>query len=228
MIKDTINKLCVKYEKTSWGDMLPDIFKTEEFEMAVGQLVSDVQAGQPFTPNLNSLFKSFDLCALEDVKVVFVNAHPYAEKGVSNGIAFSGKINPFSRELNNVTEEKFLDGPAPSLEYLPKEGVLMLNLAMTSPICKEELSRPAPDDHIPMWNPVSNAIIKQLSYRTVRTIFVFVGDKTEHLSYNVKGPNHKKIFIPSFKNDNDGWDSNDIFNRINLIRQKDGQEPIVW
>ena len=228
MVQDTIKNLCAKYEQTSWGDMLKDILKSEEFELAIEQLVSDVQAGQPFTPVINNLFKSFDLCKLQDVKVVFIDAHPYPEKGVSKGLAFAGKVNPFVRELNDVTNVKFIDGPAPSLEYLPKIGVLLLNLAMTSPILKDGLDKPLADDHIPMWNPVTSEIIKQIAYRTVNTVFIFVGEKTEHLTHQIKQSSHRKIFIPSFNNNNDGWDSNNVFKKINKILEKREQPTIDW
>jgi uracil DNA glycosylase len=104
-IKDTINKLVSKYSKTSWGNILPAIFQTEEFDMALNQLVSDVQAGQPFTPHLNNLFKSMDLCKFEDVKVVFVNTYPTAGTDKPTGLAFAGgEPNSFTREINGKKE----------------------------------------------------------------------------------------------------------------------------
>lgn len=188
--------------------------------MAIGQLVSDVQAGQPFTPSLKSILRSFDMCPLNKVKVVIINNHPYPEKGVANGLAFACKINPFIEELNDVTEDKFIDGPTPSLEYLPRNGVMLLNMAMTCPVGK-------PKDHIPMWSPVTATIIKSINENTTDTIFVFVGEETQPLAEMVTNASHSKLFIPSF-DEKTKWDSMDIFLRINKILVKKNRTCVDW
>jgi uracil-DNA glycosylase len=214
MVKDTINKLCTKYEKTSWKNLLPDIFKKEEFDMAIGQLVSDFQAGQPFTPKLNYLFKSFDLCPADKVKVVFITANPSPNKEDNDGLAFSGYGNKFKDSLT--------EGPEAygNLEHLPKQGVMLLNLAMTCPIGKAK-------DHIPMWDPIARTIIHQIAYQTVKTVFVFVGEEVEHLVQQLT-LHHRSLFIPSFSNDDKPWDNIDVFNRINVLLKKAEREPINW
>lgn len=200
--------------------MLPKVFETEPFHMAIGQLISDYNAGQPFTPSLKELFRSFDMCPINKVKVVIINNHPYTEKGVANGLAFAGKINPFVVELNNVTEDKFIDGPSPKLEYLPRNGVMMLNMALTCPIGK-------PKDHIPMWTPVFNTIIKGISSLTKETIFVFVGKDVEHVAKCV-GNGHSKLFVPSVGKEGEDWNSINLFGRINAILEKNLKTGIDW
>jgi len=214
-VKGTINNLCSKYHKTSWKNILPAVFESDDFDTAIHQLVCDVQAGQPFTPLIKDMFKSFDLCPLEDVKVVFINANPSAVASENDGLAFSSHPNPFNEALDNIQE-----GFSNYLGYLPENGVLLLNMALTCPVGKSK-------DHIPMWEPIARTIIHQIAYQTVKTVFVFVGEEVEHLAQQVT-KNHLKLFIPSFKEGGKQWDSIEVFQRINLLLTNAKKEPVNW
>lgn len=218
-VKDTINNLTSKYANSPWGDILTPIFKTEEFELAINQLLSDFVAGQPFTPTFKDLFKSLDLCTLKDVKVVIVNTYPSDEKGVANGLAFGGNINPFVNTLNEITKEKFIDGPTPSLEYLPQNGVLLLNMALTCPIGKQT-------DHLPMWRPVFEKLIADIAYKTLGTVFVFVGQETEYLGKCTRKGQYK-FFLPAVPSVGT-WEDGGVFEKINTLLKKIEKEPINW
>ena len=215
-INGIITNLSVKYSKTSWNKILPSIFKTEDFSTAMYQLVSDVQAGQQFTPLLKDMFKSFDLCPLEEVKVVFINNTPYSEVGVSNGLAFAGKQNPFTREISDISETGECDE---SLLSLPQKGVLLLNVSLTCPVGKST-------DHLEMWKPITSHLLREIAEATVNTIFVFVGESTEYLSKEVPS-SHAKLFLPSFK-DEDQWESINVLERTNNILKKGGKKEIAW
>jgi len=186
------------------------MFQTEEFDIALNQLMSDVQAGQPFTPLIKNIFKSYDLCALEDVKVVFISNHPHPDKGVANGLSFSNYSNEFYYSLQNE------DGY--DLEYLPKnEGVMLMTAALTCPVGKST-------DHIPMWEPLTEKLVKAISYRTLKTIFVFIGEDVEHLAKHV-GKHHLKFFTPEV---GENWDSGNVFANINKALIKMDKSPINW
>jgi len=186
------------------------MFQTEEFDLALNQLMSDVQAGQPFTPLIKNIFKSYDLCALEDVKVVIVGNHPHPDKGVADGLAFSGYDNPFVKALTSSHND---------LKDLPAEGVLLLTAGLTCPIGKAT-------DHMPMWAPLTEKLIKAISYRTVKTIFVFVGKETEHLGKQV-GRQHLKFFLPDVI-EGEEWDHDDAFDKINKALNKMEKTPVNW
>jgi len=188
--------------------------------MAINQLLSDFVAGQPFTPTFKDLFKSMDLCDLKDVKVVFVNAYPSDEKGVANGLAFGGNVNPFVNSLNDIASDEFIDGPAPSLEFVPKDnGVLLLNMALTCPIGKQT-------DHLPMWTPVFEKLIADIAYKTLNTIFVFIGNETEYLGKAVRKGQYK-FFLPEVPVDGD-WNNIEVFSKINTLLKKLDKEPVNW
>ena len=199
---------------TTWKDTLSPMFQLEDFEMVLNQLMSDLQAGQQFTPSLKNIFKSFDLCKLTDVNVVIVSNNPNSESGIADGLSFSGYENPFYLSLKNKEEGVKTNF---NLEYLPStKGVMLITAALTCPVGK-------PNDHIPMWNPLSEKLIKAISYRTVKTIFVFIGEETEHLAKHV-GKQHLKFFLPEVK---EGWDPGDAFININKALNK-MEKPILF
>lgn len=188
---------------------MTEVFQSEHFDLALHQLMHDVQTGLKFTPVIKNIFKSYDLCPLDKVKVVIIDNNPNPEAGISDGLAFSNYPNAF---------KKALVGNQPVLDYLPqREGVMLLTKGLTCPVGR-------PENHVPMWEPVIEMMIKSISYRTTNTIFVFVGENTESLSEMV-GKNHLKFFIPQVKEE---WDSSSIFGKINdgLIKLK--KEPVTW
>ena len=195
--------------------------------MAMNQLISDVQAGLPFTPKFNDMFKSLDLCSLDGVRVVFVNTLPYANAGVADGLAFSVPKDlpatqmPASADLFQDALEKTRtpeqDEFSYELDYLVKQGVLLLNMSITCPIGK-------PENHLPMWKPLFEKLIHDIAYRTLGTIFVFIGPETEYLHQYVRKGQYK-FFLPDTGKD---WDYMDVFNKINEILKKNDKHPINW
>lgn len=88
-------------------------------------------------PPANNIFRAFDLCPLDKVKVVIVGQDPYHGVSQANGLSFSvnnGVVLPPS--LQNIYKEIHNDlGITPSssgdLYRWAKQGVLMLNSVLT-------------------------------------------------------------------------------------------------
>lgn len=196
--KDIIKKLVTKYENTSWNDTLPVILNSVEFEVALNQLVSDHKEGKAFNPPIKDIFKSFDLCPLEDVKVVFVTDYPIKDDSYT-GLAFSElKENVFKQQLKSLV-----------LNQLPEqEGVLLLNTSLTAP------KEPNNAEHSTMWKPVINQILETVSNNIERPlIFVFVGSNVEYLK-DFLNEKEYKFFLPDL---NDQWDPVNAFENINSL-----------
>ncbi len=218
-VKVTTNKLKEKYSKTSWDYLFELILSSESWSTALHQLISDRQAGETFFPKFSNIFRSFDLCPLDKIKVVVVA--PFPEE-TSDGLAFSGGgLNPFTQKINEINKA---EGPMVhenKLEYLPKEeGVMLLNASLTGLEGK-------PKNHIPMWKPIIEQMIDQIGYRTTKVVFVFIGEETEHLSKTVR-KGHYKFFLPIWEKPEDAWDANKFFENVNDLLKKIDKEPINW
>lgn len=181
--------------------------------------MDDRAAGEQFFPKFNNIFRSFDLCPLDKVKVVIIA--PLPEES-SDGLAFSGGgLNPFTQKINELNKA---EGPmvhGNELEYLPaEEGVMLLNASLTGLVGK-------PKNHVQMWEPIIQQMIDQIGYRTTKVQFVFIGEETQHLAKYVR-KGHYKHFLPIWENPEDAWDPAKFFINTNNLLEKIGKQPINW
>lgn len=214
-VKVTTNKLKEKYSSTSWAFLFDLILSSDAWNIALSQLMSDRAAGEEFFPKFSNLFRSFDLCPIDKVKMVVIA--PFPQEDSDDGLAFSGGANnPFVRYLKSDPA-----GIPVNLEYLPsKEGVLLLNASLTG-------LKGKPKNHVPMWDPIIKQMIDQIGYRSTKTIFVFIGESTEPLAKYVR-KGHYKFFLPEWNDPKEEWDPANFFDNVNDLLKKIDREPINW
>ncbi len=216
--KDLIERLTQKYENSPWNNILVPIIKDPVFEPLVERWLEDVITGANFTPPMANIFQSMVLCPPDDVKVVFINALPFPQVGHADGMALSGYVkNEAAKYFVDQFPRDPDDMPQPTLEYLVKQGVLMLNIAATCTVGE-------PESHAKLWGPVTAKIIQQLQDKT-GIIYVFIGEHTRDFHALVT-PNNYKMFIPY--PDSKDWNSVDVFNSINDILKKNTGSGINW
>ena len=71
-----------------WKEFLKDQFEAEYFKNIV-EFVRSENGKFKICPPGKFIFKAFDSCPLDKVKVVILGQDPYHTKGVANGLAFS-------------------------------------------------------------------------------------------------------------------------------------------
>lgn len=76
----------VKIEN-SWKDLLGDEFSKPYFESLVSFVKSEYET-KTIYPKGDSIFKAFDLCPVEKVKVVILGQDPYHGPGQAHGFGF--------------------------------------------------------------------------------------------------------------------------------------------
>lgn len=227
-LKSTTNSLIQKYAGTTWANVLSQqFFESAEFQNILKTLMEQFGAGHKFTPTFPSLFKSFDLCSLEGVRVVFVNAYPSDKSIYNDGLAlsFSGEGQDYSLATRNF-HDKLKKARTPQsenhttdLSYLAKQGVMLLNFSMTCPEGSQK-------DHLELWRPAFQKLITDIAYKTVGTVFVFIGSETEYLHKAVRKGQYK-LFLPNIGG-NPNWETDDVFTKINTILEKQKKHPINW
>ena len=125
----------VKIEE-SWRNALHEEFEKDYFVQLTEFVRSEYSTKQIF-PAGKDIFRAFDSCPFENVKVVIIGQDPYHNVGQAHGLCFSvndGIDFPPSL-LNNFKEiERDLHIPAPKTGNLlrwAEQGVLLLNATLT-------------------------------------------------------------------------------------------------
>ena len=124
-------KLC-----NEWDQLLADEFK-KEYYLKLREILKKEYKTQTVYPSMYDIFNALKYTSYSDVSVVVLGQDPYHQKGQAHGLAFSvpdGVPNPPS--LQNIFKEIQDDiGISPpqsgNLTYLTKQGVLLLNTALT-------------------------------------------------------------------------------------------------
>ena len=130
-------------------------------------------------PHPDNIFKAFELCKYNNLKVVILGQDPYPQKDIATGIAFGNSTDEISPSLN-ILKESCIDFTIPhnsiifdnSLESCCKQGVLLLNSALTC-----ELNKPG--SHTMLWRPFIKKLLINLSYRESGLIYILLGDNAK-------------------------------------------------
>jgi len=119
-----------------WGALLREEFEKPYFEKLVG-FVRDEYAKTTVYPKGKNIFRAFDKCPLERLKVVIIGQDPYHCPGQANGLCFSVDEGvEFPPSLRNIFAEVNSDigTSMPSIGNLDRwaeQGVLLLNAVLT-------------------------------------------------------------------------------------------------
>ena len=82
-------KLYEKLKPSGWGDKLKGFLLSQEFTDILTELYNQSQEGKKFTPVIKEIFRAFEECPYNDLKVVIVGQEPYPKMNIADGIAFS-------------------------------------------------------------------------------------------------------------------------------------------
>lgn len=126
----------VKIEE-SWKRELATEFDKDYFVKLTDFVRGEYLSGKQIYPAARNIFNAFNLCPLDDVKVVIIGQDPYHEPGQAMGLCFSvpdGVTLPPS--LVNIYTEIKNDLGRPSsthgdLTHWAEQGVLLLNSTLT-------------------------------------------------------------------------------------------------
>ena len=129
----------------------------------LNNVIKELERNKEITPDIDSIFKAFELCSYKSTKVVIFGQDPYFQKGYANGLAFSVDPNKkIPSSLNNIFSEIKSDtGNLFALNGYLKcwadQGVLLLNSSLT-------VEEGFPGSHSKIgWNDFITDIVKVLS-----------------------------------------------------------------
>ena len=83
-ITDIQNKLYERLQDSGWGSKLKMFLLSKDFESILHTLYNDSQEGKRFTPVIKDLFRAFEECPYDKLKVVVIGQDPYPQAGVAD------------------------------------------------------------------------------------------------------------------------------------------------
>lgn len=186
-------------------------------------------------PQKSDVFKAFKLCTLDNCKAVFIGQDPYPQKGVATGVLFGNKADTKESDLSpslKVIKEAAIDFTKThnypiefdnTLESWAKQGILMLNSALTVEINKI-------GSHTNLWRPFISKFLQTLSNRQTGIVYVLFGQQAQTFEpYISKQYNHiiKENHPAYYARLNKSMPSS-LFNEVNEFLKKQYNQTIVW
>lgn len=160
----------------SWGEVLAPEFEKPYFQNLSRQLHGEKAAGCRIYPPGPLIFKAFDLCPLDKVKVVILGQDPYHGEGQAMGLSFSVPDGvPAPPSLKNIfkeieTELGIRMSGRPNLEKWAAQGVLLLNAVLTV-----RAGEPASHSSIG-WQQFTDRVIQLVSDKCDGVVFLLWGN----------------------------------------------------
>lgn len=159
---------------------------------------------------------------------------PYPQKGVATGILFGNRIEVSDSKISpslEIIKEAVIDYEAPhglisfdnTLETWAKQGILMLNSALTCELNKV-------GSHVMIWRPFISKFLRAMSERNTAIVYVLFGKQAQTLTpYINQRFNHIiEIEHPAYFARTNTKMPKDLFPRINNIIEGIYKVPFKW
>lgn len=229
-LTDIQQKLYEKLVPSGWGNKLKTFILSDDFLSILQTLLSESQSGKRFTPVLKQIFRAFEECPYEELKVVMIGQDPYPQPLVADGVAFScsntGKPEASLRNMFKELETTvYPDGYTwdPNLDRWSKQGVLMLNTALTTQTGQIGA-------HMELWKPFITFLMDMLAINNSGLIYVYMGAKAKDWAKMIPANNYKFFTShPAAAAYRGGvWDSGGVFTQVNKILKENQNFEIKW
>jgi uracil-DNA glycosylase len=197
-------------------------------------LQKEIAAQKTIFPALPQVFEAFNLCDINQVKVVIIGQDPYHQTGQANGLAFSvAKGQPLPPSLRNIFKELANDKEAAQqskeklngdLAAWAKQGVLLLNTVLTVEAAK-------PNAHSNKgWEIFTDQTIRLLNEQEQPLVFILWGKPAQSKIKLIDTSKHFCIESPhpsplaAYR----GFFGSKPFSKTNNYLKSLGKAPIVW
>ena len=214
----------------SWRQLLGDELHKPYFQDLQKFVQSEWNGGKLVFPPKDSIFRAFNSCPANKVRVVILGQDPYHDLGQAQGLSFSvpkGKKLPSS--LRNIYKELNEDLNCPlathgCLEKWSHQGVLLLNAVLT--VRAHQAASHAKHG----WEKFTDQAISKLSKEQEGIVFILWGKYAQDKG---KVIDSKKHFIvacphPSGLSAHRGFFGSKCFSKCNNWLEKNGKLPIDW
>lgn len=187
-------------------------------------------------PACENIFRAFAACPLDQTRVVICGQDPYPNPAHAMGLAFSIPADTKQPpSLKNILKELESDiGPGSPVEngdlsYWARQGVLMLNTALT-------VREGAPNSHKALWGDFSLKVLCRLNREQNGPLaFILWGNQAREIGTVMERtapPHAPRLFHygvhPSPLSAYRGFFGSRPFSQVNQFLEKHGEIPVKW
>ncbi|PIQ78615.1 uracil-DNA glycosylase [Candidatus Peregrinibacteria bacterium CG11_big_fil_rev_8_21_14_0_20_46_8] len=214
---------------SSWREQLSEQFEKEYFAKLAAFVRGEYMTKSIYPPP-DKIFRAFDLCPFDKVKVVILGQDPYHGKGQANGLCFAvGAGVDLPPSLQNIYKEIADDigvamKPKGDLENWATQGVLLLNATLTVEAHK------AGSHQGKGWEDFTDACVEALSRQKTGLVFILWGRYAQEKGKMIDREKHLVLTSahPSPFSAYNGFFGCKHFSQTNDYLRKIGKEPINW
>lgn len=171
----------ISYLDPEWQELLKDELNSQNFANIIKFLNSQTAV---IYPPKDLIFNAFNLCKIENLKVIIVAQDPYHNPQEAMGLAFSvpqgvripPSLKNIFKELIDDINSNILVNRSSDLSDWARQGVLLLNSALTV-----EKNRPVSHAKIG-WQGFINGVIKIINLKFNHCVFMLWGNHAKSLS----------------------------------------------
>lgn len=213
----------------SWRQVMQPEFDKPYFELLTDFVRHAYRTTQCFPP-AGQIFRAFDLCPFDQVRVVIIGQDPYHDVNQAHGLCFSVQDGvPAPPSLVNIYKElnRDLGKPIPTsgdLTHWAEQGVLLLNATLTV-----EAHR-AGSHQGKGWEELTDAAIQALNNQRSNIVFMLWGSYAQRKGQFIDRRRHLVLTAvhPSPLSAYRGFIGCGHFSQANAYLQQHGQPPIAW
>lgn len=212
-----------------WKEILAAEFEKPYFE-ELTQFVREEYATRRIYPLGSNIFRAFDKCPFDKLKVVIIGQDPYHGPGQAHGLCFSVADGvPFPPSLQNIFKEVHADTGAEipfsgNLDRWAEQGVLLLNAVLT--VREHEAASHAGRG----WETFTDAVVRAVAERKQGVVYMLWGSYAQRKGA-IADPSQNlilKAVHPSPLSAYRGFLGCRHFSQANTYLESIGQEPIKW
>lgn len=220
----------------SWHVKMRPFIESKECDDIYEFLKKESKRGKKIAPLSPNVFRCFRETSLDDLKVVMMGMCPYhtflndtpVADGLLMGCTVTGRLQPSLEKFYEGVENDVYDGlnlkytKDPDVSYLARQGVLMVNAALTTEMNKA-------GSHIKLWEPFTKYLLEEVLSPT-GVPYIFLGkDASVYQKYI---PPFTWSFVlshpasASYKQSE--WDTEGVFTKVNKILKDNNNISIDW
>lgn len=212
-----------------WKALLQPEFDKPYFDQLT-RFVRTEYATQKIFPAGRNIFRAFDKCPFDRLKVVIIGQDPYHGDGQANGLCFS--VNDgvaFPPSLQNIFQEIRDDVGIPvpesgNLDRWAEQGVLLLNSVLT--VRAHQAASHAGHG----WEQFTDAVVRLIAERKQGIVYMLWGNYAQRKG-QIADPTRNLILRsvhPSPLSVYRGFFGCRHFSQANAYLQSLGKTPIMW